>query len=215
MSIKCKNNQNCYVILVISLDMSCIDNLPPFVHQGEHSPLLPVGIQALVPSYRFSCEGLIHQWGIAVNGKGRHDIHLQVWRPTIGERFELIGSNVFNIKPLDGERLIYLKPDPARRLSFMSGDVIGFYLEDNMSLSDDFRIEYHENATGVAVEYQRSTAPLSSVHRDSLSFHSKNTAPIITVHLGECAPQSHRMLHSTCNKPCININNASSKENLY
>lgn len=179
------------LILAVAQERTCISNLPPFVNQEtQQSPLLPVGIQALVPSYRFTCAANIVRWGVAINeGRGEHGIHLQVWRPVTegGENqlLKLVGSNYFHIKPSVGEKLIYLVPGERWRIGVQSGDVIGFYLEDNPLITDDFQLQHQQDVTASMVLYEHAQDPYISISADTLSIRLLNTAPTITVQLGK------------------------------
>lgn len=124
---------------------------------------------------------------MAIHGTGEHSIRLQVWRPVLdGENrlFQLVGSNYFHIKPSPGEKLIHLVPGERWQVSVESGDVIGFYLEDNPSITDDFKLQHHENVTGVML-YAHAKDPFTSMDSNTLPIRLYNTAPTIRVLLGE------------------------------
>lgn len=158
-----------------------------------------MGIQALVPSYRFICKANILRWGVAIHeGRGEHGIHLQVWRPVMEDGtnrlFELVGSNYFPINPSATEKLIYLVPGERSRIGVQSGDVIGFYLEDDPLVSDDFQLQHQQDVTASMVLYEHTQNPYSSIDADTLSIRLLNTAPTITVQLGELILDKHCVL---------------------
>lgn len=103
----------------------------------------------------------------------------------IQDSYDLVGANVFNFEPLDGEKLVYFMPDERRRLTVQDGDVIGLYLEDSSSTTDNFRVQCHRNVTGSVAHYVHSNAPFSSITPGSLNTFLFDAAPIITVHLGK------------------------------
>lgn len=197
-----EERKNVDFLYIISLaiqqqERACVSHLPKFVNQEERGQsTLPVGgIQALVPSYTFTCKARILQWGVAVIGTAGHGIHLQVWRPVpvtrrggVNLSYAYVGSNYYPITPWSGEKLIYLAVDEVWRLTVESGDVIGFYLEDNPSTTDDFRLQHQQNVTGCVVQYGHIQQPLSYssvIHSNTLPLRLTDSAPIITVHLGE------------------------------
>ena len=173
-------------VIAISQQRTCINNLPPFVPQKEgHGALLPVGIQGLVPSYSFSCDGRIIRWGVYMEGRGGNSIEMQVWRQGEGgaeNTFELVGSNY--IKPLEGVKFMYYKPDKPRQILVRAGDIVGFYLNGNPDLinNNNFQLRLDDVQGGV-VEYDYAHSSYNTIHRGTLATNLTNTAPLITVNI--------------------------------
>ena len=161
--------------------------LPNFADQGDHSPALLVGIQALVPAYQFSCYGKVTKWGIATERKGKHSINLQVWRPTIrygSDVYLLVGTNNFDIEPPMEQKLFYITPPAISQIAVQPGDIIGFHLENNVSIDDNFSIQYKSYTNNVTVHYVMTEEPLTVIEETTLSIRLSKTAPVITVDIG-------------------------------
>ena len=102
--------------------------------------ILPRGYQAIVPSYRFNCNGNITEWTIAVTQIDKYDLELQVWRPSpTGDDtrgYVLIGQNSFNRHipnrpPKNSSKLlgvIQATPRPEDQLQVEPGDILGVYV---------------------------------------------------------------------------------------
>ena len=168
-----------------NIQLGCIQNLPKFVDQGEHSPGLLVGIQVLIPTYQFSCYGKVTRWGIATERQGRHSIYLQVWRITNRHYgfpvYSLVGANKFDIEPSKPQILYYISPPTMDQIIVQPGDVIGFYLQNNSSIEDDFTIQYNPHTNNVTVQFVMTDKPLAIIEETTLSVQMLKTAPVITV----------------------------------
>lgn len=173
------------LIYAANVRLQCAQNLPNFVDQGEYSPGLLVGIQALVPTYQFSCHGRVTRWGIATERQGKHSIYLQVWRTTERHHefpaYALIGANKFDIEPPKSRILYYISPPTMDQITVQPGDVIGFYLQNNASIEDDFTIQYNPHANNVTLQFVMSDEPLAVIEETTLSVQMLKTAPVITV----------------------------------
>ncbi|XP_064405921.1 uncharacterized protein LOC135350959 isoform X2 [Halichondria panicea] len=131
-------------------DIHCISQLPGFKDQGLNSPMLLIGIQALVPAYQITCNGTLVQWRVATVRGGQHSVHLQVWRPVQeAGSYRIVGENSFNIKPQGTHNLFSLIPSKKDLIGVQEGDILGFYLENNASIGDDFSIQYQANTPGI------------------------------------------------------------------
>ena len=145
-----------------------------------------MGIQALVPEYEFTCSGNITQWGLSTEMHGKHRVDLQVWRPMQEEgAYHLVGTNSFNTQPEMGQKLLYLFPNATNQIQAQPGDVIGFYLEDDARVADDFAIQYKLNATGVTVRYKQEDHPLEIIQASTLPVQFLNVAPVLLVEIGK------------------------------
>ena len=105
--------------------------------------------QAIIPSYNFTCCGVITEWGVDVEpGHNENDegytIDFQVWRPspttpraqddTLGTGYySLVGNNRFSAISLSND-VAQVTPSPQDYIQFRPGDVLGFYVEE---ASDD------------------------------------------------------------------------------
>lgn len=135
------------------------DEGPPILK--NYAPLVPINRrierehQAIIPSYRFVCDGNITEWGIDVHRANViedqfvYTLDLQVWRPTPTIRtldesdgagcYSLVGSNRFaNISLYD--RIARVTPSPENYIHFRPGDVVGFYVEDARGSNDGVQI---------------------------------------------------------------------------
>ena len=170
-----------------AMQLGCIESLPNFIDQGDRSPRLLVGIQALVPAYQFSCHGKVTRWGIATVRQGKNSISLQVWRPTTrhgSDVYSLVGSNNFDVEPLINQKLLYITPPTMDQITVQPGDMIGLYLQNNVSIEDRFSIQYKPFTNNVTVHYVMADEQLSVIEETTLSIQMSNTAPIITADIG-------------------------------
>ena len=106
--------------------------------------------QVIVHNFRFQCCGNITAWGADVFPgrdlqQNRYTIDFQVWRPSptmddsIGAgQYSLVGNNKFtSISLLNMDNyLVRVTPSPQDYIQFQPGDVLGFYVEEAMSVSD-------------------------------------------------------------------------------
>ena len=182
-----------YNFFTPAVENSCTPNLPPFTYQNPHTHVLPVGVQILLPAQTFACSGSITMWGIAVNGSGSHDIHLQVWRPSSAETdnetrsFTLQGSNIFYIEPILGISLFYLMPDERRTLSVERGDVLGLYIEAAEEAENGFHVQYQKNVTNSVVYAYAVDMALDFIDPGSMPASSilLEAAPVLSVTIGK------------------------------
>ena len=142
-----------------------------------------VGIQALVPQYRFPCTGLVSKLTARVdNNSDGTRIYLQIWRPT-----DINGSYTLHwalqhpsIETSHIGNMVIFSPSFA--VPVERGDVIGFY-------TGSVQVLYDTSAQGITV-YSTSEVggPLCnfSVCDDSVLSHA-NTAPLISATYGEFA----------------------------
>ena len=110
--------------------------LLPF-RDGNRSPRLPSGSQAIITTYQFGCCGDITAWQTYVQpGGGKHrdgvyDIFFQVWRPspTVQDNgcYSLVGENRFTSIHLGDDGLVSKTPKPSNIISVQPGDVVGYY----------------------------------------------------------------------------------------
>ena len=167
-------------------EYSCVQNLPELRDQGKHSPSLLVGIQALVPAYHFTCSGKIKEWRLSTEKRGQHRVDLQVWRPVEGTlgAYNLVGYNSFNVQPEAGEKLLVLPVNSDDEIEAQPGDVLGFYMENDATITDEYAIQYVSNATGITLQYKGADSPLQNIQPYTLSVQLPNTAPILAVEVG-------------------------------
>ena len=186
----------------VSQEQVCMNHLPPFMGTEETRPLLPVGVQILLPSHTFTCAGRVTRWGVAVEGAGGHHVHFQIWRPASpGEKereeggialpseggvalpsFSLVGSNIFDVTPMQGEKRIEFEPDETFRVRFKEGDILGLYIADNPDTEGDFQVPlHHHNVTGSLVMYMHTSQAKSELEVGQLTHTLLDTAPVIKV----------------------------------
>ena len=140
-------------------------------------------IQALIPAYRFSCRGIIVQWGVSTEKMGGHLIELQVWRKT-SYAYRKVGGNRFTEAPKKGQKLMYLTPDPEDRIKVEPGDFIGVFASNNLSTENSYRIQY-ESSSEVTVFYAYSKYAMNSIHTQEINTLSLAVAPILHVEVGK------------------------------
>ena len=166
----------------------CIHGLPEFVDRGSHSQSLLVGIQVLVPSYEFTCHGKIARWGIATQRSGQHNISLQVWRAASrpgSHAYSLVGANNVEVRPPKDHALVYISPPPEDQITVLPGDVVGFYLQNNITTDDDFSVQYQSHANNATLHFVTTDQPLTVIEETTLSIQMSQTAPIMTVDIGK------------------------------
>lgn len=172
-----------------ALQQGCIQSLPKFVDQGNYSPTLLLGIQALVPAYQFSCYGRVRRWGMATKRKGKHSIDFQVWRATTSrygtQVYSLVGCNRFDVEPPTDRALFYVNVPVMDQITVQAGDMIGFYLLNNISIDNNFSIQYKPYTNNVTLHFVMTEEPLTVIKETTLSVQMSKTAPVITVDIGK------------------------------
>ena len=102
------------------------------------SEIIPELHQAIIPSYRFICCGIITEWGVDVSPAGRnhnriYNLDLQVWRPSPTVQttgcYSLVRNNRFTSVSL-ANQVAVVTPLPREQIEFQPGDVLGFNLEN-------------------------------------------------------------------------------------
>ena len=175
-----------------------VDSLPDFGDPGNGSPRIEITpIQAIITSYEFHCCGIIAGWAAYVEpGGGMHNgvfsIAFQVWRPTPfdGHRYVKVGENHFESVILDPKSLISETPAPNEQLYFQPGDVVGYYLDQDvdsgtnggLQLDETFSQETLWYATGNATLQTECVLQVGSTGDLSMS---TNLGPIISVSFSE------------------------------
>ena len=170
------------------MQSGCVPGIPEFIDHGSHSQSLLVGIQALVPSYQFTCHGKVARWSIATQRQGQHNISLQVWRAGSGlgsHAYSLIGANRVEVKPPEDHALVYISPHVEDQITVQPGDVIGFHLQNSISTDEDFSLQYQSHANNVTLHFVTADQPLSIIQETTLSIQMSETAPILSVDIGK------------------------------
>ena len=167
--------------------------------------------QAIIPSYRFNCNGNITEWGVDVNRANTADqngytLDLQVWRPSPRVRttgcYSLVGNNRFTSVELSGG-VARVTPLPQNRIQFQSGDVLGFFVESNRQnnanvasrgvvIVSDYKVAGDRGFETEEVWYANignivagdSDCPYA-VGSNRVLNNSTNAAPVISVSMGE------------------------------
>ena len=117
---------------------------------------ITLGHQVIIPTYKFVCDqmcGNITEWGVDVHRGGRHHqevytLDLQVWRPspTVNHStgtgcYSLVGNNRFTSISLQSqgtvEQAVTVTPSSQDYIPFRPGDVLGFYVNQNMTVETD------------------------------------------------------------------------------
>lgn len=149
-------------------------------------PLLPVGVQILLPSHPLTCSGRVTKWGVLAKGEGGHNVEFQIWRPMevdesnhLPTTYEKVGWHSHYIEPLE-ERTNYVQVS-RNALTFKQGDMIGLYLENNLSIENDFQVPYQENSTGSMILYKMAAKPHDVLERRELTNELLGAVPFVRV----------------------------------
>ena len=97
----------------------------------------------------------------------------------------MVGANTFTTQPNKKQKILHLTPNVSDQIQVLPADVIGFYLEDNTLVSDDFQIQYKPNSTNTEVQYITTMQPHSIIYPDTLAVSLQSMAPVILVELGK------------------------------
>lgn len=163
-------------------DCNCIDNLPEFRDQGKRSPSLSLDeVQIVIPAYRISCKGVITQWGLSTEKRGRHSIELQVWRETKSDMYLKVGGNWFDQRPAKRQKLMYLTPHPNDSIPVEPGDFIGLYARNSPRIKDNYQIQY-ESSSEVEMLYLSASSQQPQVV-DPTQTRSQNKALLLHVNI--------------------------------
>ena len=178
--------------------------LPNFMNYGLQLRILRHH-QAVIPSYKFNCCGIITEWGVDVHpgGRGaneRYDLNLQVWRPspTVNNNttaatgyYSLIGNNRFTSISLR-DLVARVTPSPRDYIHFQPGDVLGIYVEDAKQGDDGVVVLTSDSYSSELVWYASITASGSStsaasvvcsysIGSDGVLNTSVQAAPVISI----------------------------------
>ncbi len=185
-----------YNIILIShaANSQCPQGLPLFGDRDPNSEL-PDKIQAILPTYTFTCSGPVVQWGACVQPRGgseRYDIYFQVWRSNgVDGCYSIVDSNFVADGDPDVPRgcIVYDVPED-QRIVVEPGDVMGFYSDHNR---DSGGIEV-DTDVDLDVWYRTLSNPTQSDLEDSslcigatgdLNTLSTSGAPVITAVVGK------------------------------
>ncbi len=117
-----------------------MSNLPPFLDPGGggDAPRIQYRHQVLIPSYQFTCSGVVTQWGAYVEPGGGGDnmnyiATFQVWRPdgNGNEVYTMVGENAYPdpITLVADSQILVAATEPL--IQVQPGDVVGYYLNSN------------------------------------------------------------------------------------
>lgn len=197
-------------LLLVSVDDSraqdCLkpnnkNGLPDYqgIESGLKSVILPLQHQAIVPSYKFQCCGMITEWKVSIASIANDTmdiLSLQVWRPSPSANetgcYNLVGNNNFSSVSLKS-KLTSVTPLPHERIRFQPGDVLGFYVENGQEveysgvmmlcdLNEQGDRGYETEEVWYATNLVFSNAHcLAAIGAGRLLDSSTNVAPIISV----------------------------------
>ena len=115
------------------------NGLPPFIGANGKYRIVQHH-QAIIYTYRFTCCGVITEWGADVSPgerKRNYTIDFQVWRPTPtvidsinAGGYSLVGNNRFTSISVS-RGLASATPPSQHYIHFQPGDVLGFYMESD------------------------------------------------------------------------------------
>ncbi len=160
--------------------------LPSFSDPGKEAPRIQYRQQVLIPSYQFTCCGVVIGWGAYVEpGGGKDDMNynatFQVWRPNGNGVYTKVGENAYpNPIPLAGDsRLIVNATEPL--IQFQPGDVVGYYLDSDRE-SDNKGVQLDKSDTNLEVYYGPPQGNTFNTTADGVE--KENRAPILLVRVG-------------------------------
>ena len=175
----------------------------PFDNVASGASQLPVGSQAIVPSYQILCCGQIMEWGTFVQPEGPagvYTIHFQVWRPSPasgsgggGDCYSLVGENSFQGLTFLPDNPIIASPLSSDRISIRPGDVLGYLVTSStgganggIQLDPSFMndvvlyADIGDNPLPVGTE----ACPVS-IRPGGVLSHSTNAAPVFSVDISK------------------------------
>ncbi len=125
--------------------------MPTFSDPGNNVPVVPYRRQVIIPSYQFTCCGVVTRWGGFVQPGGSFDTTVytatfQVWRPTgDGSTYELVGENVYSdpITLVTNSELRVTAREPL--IAFQPNDVVGYYLDSTRESGGDRGVRYQQH----------------------------------------------------------------------
>ena len=206
--------------LVKCQEICGVSDLPPF-RDTEHFQRegLINRISAIVPSYTFTCSGVVRRWRAHVerrrNRYDRYELTFSVWRPADGCTYDKVGENNHSgLAPeLDGngEALgsVTLDVREEDRFSVESGDFVGFSVR-HYEVDWPSDREIAEGAASLMVDLNRTdistyawiTATLPSTlpcMREGVTSINITAAPVISVDMSKfhiLLPSTYRVLIS-------------------
>ena len=191
---------DCYPTVQMSL--ACEPRgLPPLVDDHRSHDTSEELVNFLVPSYQFSCHGLVVFWSACVDHGGdreRYEIRFQVWRPSGDDCFNLVGVNVPSELLAPDDHCVQYHVPVEQQIQVLPGDVMGFYV-DRYKLSR--RGNDLENPTNGGVQlntdWSESVTLLSpgsgqflvGTQFCNIQQFSRGAAPVLSASVGETATQ--------------------------
>lgn len=191
----------------------CLSSLPPYrdyVGSDLQVHVLRGSIQAIIPTYRFTCSGRITQWGGCFLPEAdfeQYYVRYQVWRESLPGCFHLVGSNSPQSSgdPLRLNGRCNLTSVPYdEQITVQAGDVVGFFsnyweglhvtLDSNSGLQviSVERFTFIFVSRGLNLTNERATTGTSAVACGTLSVFSGPAlnqtligAPVITAIVGQ------------------------------
>ena len=160
-------------------------NLPQFSNPGNSVDTLAFRQQVLIPSYQFSCCGVVTEWGAYVQPGGSmhrtvYTATFQVWRPEGNGVYTMVGENAYPnpITLEDDSQILVDALQPF--IEFKPGDVVGYYLDSTESSGS---VQLDESNRNEEVYY----GPLINGKFDTTAIGVSRTslAPIIYVAVGK------------------------------
>ncbi|XP_064406896.1 uncharacterized protein LOC135351739 isoform X2 [Halichondria panicea] len=156
-----------------------VNNLPSYRDPGNNIPRIQYRHQVLIPSYNFTCCGVVTQWGAYVEPGDSNDSPMiynatfQVWRPDGNGNgvYTMVGENV------------YLNAIQSF-IEFQPGDVVGYYL-DSTRESNNMGVQLDVSNSNLEVYYgppqERGTF---DIRAEGVEVEDRG-APILFVGVGE------------------------------
>ena len=99
--------------------------------------------------------------------------------------YSLVGSNRFDVEPPTDRALFYVSVPEMDQIMVQAGDMIGFYLLNNISIDNNFSIQYKPYTNNVTLHFVMTQEPLTVIKETTLSVQMSKTAPVITVDIGK------------------------------
>ncbi len=170
-----------------------MSNLPPFSDPGGggDAPRIQYRQQVLIPSYQFTCSGVVTEWGAYVEpgGGGDRTVYIptfQVWRPESNgnDVYIMVGENAYpDPITLDPDsQILVTATEPL--IQVQPGDVVGYYL-DSIKESDNRGVQLDVSNSNLEVYYRPPQEGSTFDTRAEGVQEEKRGAPILLVEVGK------------------------------
>ena len=155
------------------------------------APRIQYRQQVLIPSYQFTCSGVVTEWGAYVEpgGGGDRTVYIptfQVWRPDSNGNgvYTMVGENVYTspITLVVDSKLQVNATQPF--IEFQPSNVVGYYL-DSAKESDNRGVQLNFSSSNLEVYYRPpQEGNTFNTRADGVEVEDRG-APILLVTVGK------------------------------